>query len=406
MRLLHTSDWHVGRTFHGYSTLEAARTVLGAIPALVREHRIDVVIVAGDVYDLTNPSADAVAVLQEALVAITQTGAKVIVTSGNHDSAVRLGFAGPFTAAAGLHLVTDATTVGTPIELTDEHGTVDVYGLPYLQPELVRHLPWAPSDARTQRDVVTAAMDRVRASIAERATTNTDADPSTSNSPTRRTVAIAHTFVAGAETESSDSERAITKAPLVAGGVDAVPVNAFDGVDYVALGHIHGRAKLAEGIRYSGAALHYSFKEAGKPRGGWLVELGARGVETIEWVDLPVPRALKEIRGTFDELLTAEEWAPFTEHYVRAVYTDKNKQLEPLQRLRARFEHCAEVVHEPTERTAASTASYAERVKGKSDPEVIESFLVDVRSGDGPTATEQRILDAVIAERDAEVQLG
>ena len=393
MRILHTSDWHVGRTFHGYSTLDAAREVLGAIPATVREHRVDAVIVAGDVYDLTNPSADAVSVLQGALVSILETGAKVVVTSGNHDSAVRLGFAGPFTAAAGLHFVTDAAAVGTPIELADEHGAVDVYGLPYLQPELVRHLPWAPSDARTQHDVVSAAMSRVRESIAERASAG------------RRTVAIAHTFVAGAESESSDSERAITKAPLVAGGVDAVPVTAFDGVDYVALGHIHGRAQLAEHIRYSGAALHYSFKEAGKPRGGWLVELGAAGLDTVEWVDLPIPRALKEIRGTFDELLTDAVWEPFTEHYVRAVYTDKNKQLEPLQRLRARFEHCAEVVHEPSERVATSTASYAERVKGKSDPEVIESFLVDVRSGDGPTKKEQRILDAVIAATDAEAQL-
>lgn len=391
MRIFHTSDWHVGRTFHGYSTVEAVSTVLGAVPALVAEHNIDVVVVAGDVYDVTNPGGDAVATLQKALVAILQTGAKVVVTSGNHDSAIRLGFAAPFTSASGLHFVTAPSAIGVPITIADEHGQVDFYGIPYLQPELVRHLPWIAHDARTQKEVMSAAMAVIRDAVAKR------------SSPSTRSVVIAHTFVAGAEAASSDSERAITKSPLVAGGVDAVPVSVFDGVDYVALGHIHGRAELAHHVRYSGAALHYSFSEVGKPRGGWLVDLGPDVVESIDWVDLPVPRPLHEIRGTLDDLLTNVNWEPFTGHYVRAVYTDKNKQLEPMKRLRARFEFCAEVVHEPSERVADSTRTYAERVKGKSDREVIESFLVDVRNGDGPTEAEEMVLAEIVAGRDAEV---
>lgn len=394
MRVLHTSDWHIGRTFHGYATLDAVRGVLSAIPGIVREQGVDVVIVAGDIYDLTNPSADAVSVLQDTLVAILEAGAKVILTSGNHDSAVRLGFAGPFTAAVGLHLVTNAADVGTPIEIADGCGAVDFYGIPYLQPELVRQLPWVPSDARSQREVIDAAMGVIRDSITER------------KSEGRRSVLVAHTFVAGAEAESSDSERAITKAPLVAGGVDAVPVSAFDGVDYAALGHIHGRAQLAKHVRYSGAVLHYSFKEAGKPRGGWLVDLGAAGIEQVEWVDFPVPRPLKEVRGTFKDLLTDAQWEPFVGHYVRAVYTDKNKEIEPLQRLRARFEYCAEVVHDPADRVMGSTSTYAERVKGKSDLQVAESFMVDVRNGEGPSKTEAKILAEVITECAAEVLLG
>lgn len=374
--------------------MDAARAVLGAIPTIVREQHVDVVVVAGDVYDLTNPSADAVSVLQDTLVAIVGAGAKVILTSGNHDSAVRLGFAAPFTAAIGLHLVTNSAHVGMPIEIADEHGAVDFYGIPYLQPELVRHLPWVPSDARSQHEVISAAMGLIRESIAVR------------KSNGRRSIVIAHTFVAGAESESSDSERAITKTPLLAGGVDAVPASVFEGVDYAALGHIHGRALLAEHVRYSGAVLHFSFKEAGKPRGGWLVDLGAAGVEQIEWVDFPIPRHLKEIRGAFNDLLADPEWEPFANYYVRAVYTDKTKQIEPLQRLRARFPHCAEVVHEPSERTAGSTLTYAERVKGKTDPEVAESFLVDVRNGEGPSEIEEKILAEVIAERAGEVLLG
>lgn len=393
MRVLHTSDWHIGRNFLGYATLEAARGVLGVIPEIVREQGVDAVIVAGDIYDLTNPSADAVSVLQETLVAILDAGAKVILTSGNHDSAVRLGFAGPFTAAFGLHFVTNAGDVGTPIEIADEYGAVDFYGIPYLQPELVRQLPWVPSDARSQREVIDAAVGVIRDSITER------------KSAGRRCVVIAHTFVAGAESESSDSERAITKAPLVAGGVDVVPVDTFDGIDYVALGHIHSRAQLAQNVRYSGAALHYSFKEAGKPRGGWLVDLGADGVEQIEWIDFPIPRPLKEVRGAFNDLLTDAQWEPFVDHYVRAVYTDKNKEIEPLQRLRARFAYCAEVVHDPADRVTAATLTYAERVKGKTDPEVAESFLVDVRNGEGPSKAEEKILAEVITERETEALL-
>lgn len=393
MRILHTSDWHIGRTFHGYPTLDAARTVLGAIPGLIAEQSIDVVVVAGDVYDVTNPSAEATQVLQRAIVDMRNAGAAVLITSGNHDSAPRLGFAGPFTSEYGLHLMTSAAAVAQPLELDDDHGPVDFYGIPYLQPELVRSEPWAPGGARTQNDVVTAAMDEVRSSIADR------------RSPGRRSVVVAHTFVAGAHAESSDSERAITREPMVAGGVDAVPLSAFEGVDYAALGHIHGRMVLDDRIRYSGALLHYSFKEAGKPRGGWIVDLGPDGLSQVEWVDLPVPRPLKEIRGPLVDLLTSTEWEPFTDHYVRAIYTDKLRETEPLQRLRARFPWCAEVVHQAGEQGTERNDRYGDRVKGKSDPEVFDSFLTDVRDGEGPSDVEREIFADVVGEREA-LELG
>jgi exonuclease SbcD len=274
-----------------------------------------------------------------------------------------------------------------PITIDDEHGPVDFYAIPYLQPELVRHLPWVPQGARTQHQVIDAAMAVVRNAIAMAA---------------RRSVVVAHTFVAGVESVSSDSERAITKSPTVVGGVDAVPVASFDGPDYVALGHLHVRAELAANVRYPGAPLHYSFKEADAPRGCWVVDIGRGGVEQIEWADLPVPRPLKEIQGPLSSLLTEARWTPFERHYVRAVYTDANTQLEPMQRLRTRFEFCAEVVHAPAGRVEAVT-SYAQKVRGKSDREIADSFLFDVRNGDGPTAAEAAILDEVISQRDKEV---
>lgn len=389
MRILHTSDWHIGRTFHEHSTLEAVRAVLVAIPDIVRERNIDVVLVAGDVYDVANPSAEAVKVFQEAVLAILATGAKIVMTSGNHDSAARLGVVGAFSSASGLHVITDPASISSPIELVDEHGAVDIYGIPYLQPELIRRVDWVPEGAASQKDVVLAAMDQVREAIAARVSAG------------RRALVLAHTFVAGREDEPF-AERRIAK-PLVAGGVDSVPLNAFEGVDYAALGHIHGRAELAQNVRYSGAVLHYSFKDAGKPRGGWIIDLGPTGAET-EWVDLPVPRPLKEIKGPLAQLLSDPEWESFVNHYVRAVYTDKSRQLEPMQKLKSRFPWCAEVVHEPSEIVAASSTSYRERVKGKSDPEIVARFLGDVRNGEGQSPEEAKIIGEVIADVEGERQ--
>ena len=386
MRILHTSDWHVGRTFHGYSTISATQQVLAEFPALIKTHQIDVVIVAGDIYDLTNPAPDAVETLRDALKNILATGAKIVMTAGNHDSATRLGFAGAFSALAGLHLITDAALIGTPVQLQDEHGAIDFYGIPFLQPDLMRHLDWVPDDSRTQNQVVSAAMDVVRTEIAKRKLEK------------NRSVVIAHTFVAGAESESSDSERAITKEPLVAGGVDSVPVKVFNGPDYVALGHIHSRKELGNHIRYSGAILHNSFKEANKPRGGWLVDLNRDGLGDVVWIDLPIPRDLVEIRGTFAELLGDEKFEDFREHYVRAVYTDKTREIEPMAKLKNRFKWCAKVDWEPSSVHEESTTSYREKIQGKSDLEIIASFLVDNRNGDGASKEELVLIEDVIAE--------
>jgi len=261
MRILHTSDWHIGRTFHEYSTLEAARFVLGALPDLIKKHKIDVVVASGDIYDSGKPKSDAVEALRDISWAILDTGAKLMVISGNHDNAMGLDFAGTFSAGSGLHIFADVENLMNPVEVKDDHGSVDFYGIPFIEPIMSRHLDWIPSDAVNQHQVIGAAMEKVRESVKAR------------ESAGRRTVVLSHTFVAGAEKSTTESELPITKEPLVAGGVDNVPVETFKGIDYVALGHIHGRAELQPNIRYSGAIMHYSFKEAGKARGGWLVDL-------------------------------------------------------------------------------------------------------------------------------------
>jgi exonuclease SbcD len=184
----------------------------------------------------------------------------------------------------------------------------------------------------------------------------------------------------------------------VAGGVDNVPLEVFEGVDYVALGHIHGRLELKHKIRYSGAVLHYSFKEAGKPRGGWLVDLKPDEKPEIEWLDFPIYRPLIELRGTFQEIMTNREYEKYKDHFVRAVYTDDVRQLDAMKKLQTRFAFCAEVISEPANRADANSDSYRDRIKGKTDLEIIESFAKDVRNGQGLSTEEHKVLNQVLAE--------
>jgi exonuclease SbcD len=375
MRILHTSDWHIGRSFHGHSTLDALRGVLDALVAQVRDRAVDAVIVAGDVFDSATPAAGAYALLTDVLRALADTGATVVVTSGNHDSAARLGFQAAL-LRDGVHVVTDPATVGTPVSVADEHGPVHFYGIPYLEPVLLRAV-WP--GVRTQADVITRAMDLVRADAAARG---------------GRSVAVAHCFAAGVE-PTPHLERDIQQ-----GGLDVVPLSAFDGVDYMALGHIHGRQQLSESVRYAGAPLHYSFDEGHKPRGSWLVELGADGLGQVEWLPLPVPRGLVTLTATLDELLGDDGYAEHAGHWVRAEYTDALPQRDPMRRLLARFPYCAEVRHTPTAPREGDARTYTQRVRAaRNDAELVDSFLAHVREGEGASAREAELVGELLDER-------
>ena len=375
MRILHTSDWHIGRTFHGYSTLDALRGVLDELTAQVRAHDVDVVIVAGDVFDSATPAAACYTLLSDALRGIADAGARVVVTSGNHDSAARLGFQAGL-LRDGIHVLTDSDAVGTPLTIDDAYGPVHFYGIPYLEPALLRHR-W--EGVRTQAAVLGRAMDLVRADLAERG---------------GRSVAIAHCFAAGVE-PTPHLERDIQQ-----GGLDVVPLSTFDGVDYMALGHIHGRQRLAENVRYAGAPLHYSFGEGDKPRGSWLVDLDADGFSTVEWLALPVPRRLVTLRGPFADILADEAYADAEDAWVCVEYTDDLPEADPLRRLQQRFPFCAKVVHAPAVVRQGDRQSYVERVRAaRTDRELVEAFLSHVREGQGATEREAEILEDVLDER-------
>lgn len=371
MRILHTSDWHIGRTFHGVDLLGDQEYALSAVAELVAEESVDVVVVPGDVYDRSIPSADAIAVCNRGFEAIRAAGARIVATSGNHDSPARLGAGASFAAAGGLYLRTTVADAHRPVLLSDEHGEVAFYGIPYLEPEITRAELGVPQ-ARSHTEILAAAMARIRDDIAAR--------------PGTRTVVLAHAFVVGGE--ATGSERSIS-----VGGVETVPLGEFDGIDYVALGHLHSPQTLSESVRYSGSPLPYSFGESSHRKAVWIVDLDAAGLGAVRRREVPVVRGLSRLVGTLDELLDGAEFGRACEDYVSATLTDHARPIDAMRKLRERFPYA---VHVEWQRPQGNPdLRYRERVHGRRDTEVARSFLTDVRGE--PTDSEMRWLERAIA---------
>jgi len=359
MRILHTSDWHLGRSFHREGMLTHQGVFVDHLLEVVERERVDLVVVAGDIYDRALPQVDAVRLASEALARLASSRAKVVLTSGNHDSAHRLGFGSDLIDAAGVFIRTDAGRVATPIMLDDEHGPVAVYGIPYLDPDTVRE-PWELTN-RSHAAAMGEAMRRVREDLGGRRGA--------------RSVVLAHAFVANGSEQSvdrSDSERDIS-----VGGVQLVPTSVFDDVSYAALGHLHGRQTLTETVRYSGSPLAYSFSEANHRKGSWLVELGPDRVTRAEFVDAPVPRALTLLRGELETLLTDPALTEHEDSWVQVTLTDAVRPMQAMERLRRRFPHTLLLSFEST----APVVGALPHAQGpvRRDRELVADFIAELR---------------------------
>ena len=379
MRVLHTSDWHVGRTFHGRDLLADQAVALRALADVVADRRVDVVVVAGDLFDRAVPSADAVGVAGAALEQLRAAGAVIVVVPGNHDSAARLGQAAAFAAHGGLHLRTTVGGIGSPVLLADDAGPVAFYGVPYLEPDVTRAALGA--SARGHEAVLTAALDRVRADLATRPAGT-------------RSVLVGHAFVVGGQ--ASGSERTIT-----VGGIETVPAGVFTGIDYVALGHLHSVQQVADRVRYSGSPLPYSFGERSSRKGALLVELGPAGEVAVERVELPVVRPLSQLVGDLPDLLSARAHDAVTDHYLSVRLTDPVRPLDGMRRLQQRFPHAVHLEWAPPARVVVPLAARSGRGAGvRPDLEVAAEFL-DACRGSSPSPSERSLLaDACAAAAD------
>ena len=359
MRLLHTSDWHLGRQFHGASLLQEQAAAMDRIVALASEAEVDAVLIAGDLYDRAIPPAEAVQLFNDTLARLSRAGAAVVAIAGNHDSHVRVSIYDPLLSAFGVTIRGDVRRAAEPVLVTPRRGgaPVAIYPLPYLEPSVDGPLLAALGEAGeaadsaprlSHQEVTRRALERIRQDRASR--------------PPQRSVLVAHTFVTGGET--SDSERELT-----IGNVDRVSVETFAGFDYVALGHLHGSQQLdGPRLAYSGTPLPYSFSEQHHSKSVRIVELDAGGAATVEIVPLGVGRPLRTLEGPIDALCSDPRHDDARHAWVRVILTDDDLPLQAMARLRQRFPHVAELRHRPAEQRRATANERQQQVRQAASP--------------------------------------
>ena len=382
MRLLHTSDWHLGRTFHGASLLDEQAEALDRIVLLAQQREVDLVVIAGDLYDRAIPPAEAVSLFTETLVRLRRAEIAVVAIAGNHDSHVRVSVYDPLLTALGVTIRGAVERSSEPVLVQPRAGgaAVAVYPLPYLEPLVdgPRLLgqqggQGAEAPARFSQEVTTRlALEAIRRDLAGR--------------PGTRSVLVAHSFVAGGQ--PSDSER-----ELSVGQVDRVSVEAFSGFDYVALGHLHGSQQLdGPRLAYAGSPLPYSFSEERHRKSVRIVELAADGTPAVELVPLEVGRPLRTLEGRLEALCTDPAFEAARQARVRAILTDETLPLQAMARLRERFPHAVELRHQPPQAVRSSASDRNRQIREARSPlELAASFFAD-QQGRPPSVPEQELL--------------
>ena len=309
MKLFHLSDLHLGKRVNAFSMLEDQDYILRQILTLMDAEHPDGILLAGDIYDKSVPSAEAVQLFDWFLCELAQRRLPAFIISGNHDSPERLSFGGRLMEGSGIHLSPVYNGTVSPITVSDAYGPVHFYLLPFVKPAHVRRFfPDAPIESYT--DALTCAVSAMHINTAE------------------RNILVTHQFVTGAL--RSDSEE------LSVGGSDNVDAAAFDGFDYVALGHIHGPQNVSsERIRYSGTPLKYSFSEANHHKSVTVVELGAKGELAVRTLPLTPLHDMRELRGTYNELTYKPNWVNTnTEDYLHITLTDEEDVPDAMAKLR------------------------------------------------------------------------
>ena len=338
MRLIHLSDLHLGKRVNEFSMIEDQEYILKEILTIIKNEKPDGVIIAGDVYDKSIPSEDAMRLWDEFLISLAQKKVPVFAISGNHDSAIRFADHGVLVDSTGIHLspVYDGTVKKYTME--DGNGPVNIYLLPFIKPAVVRSI-FHDEEIKDYTDACRVAIKNMEVNTNE------------------RNVLVAHQFVTGAERCESED--------IVVGGLDNVDASVFDVFDYVALGHLHGKQKIGrETIRYCGTPLKYSFSEKDHKKSVTIVEMGKKGDVSISEVPLVPKHDLREIRGTYEELTLKENYeGTATDDYIHAVLTDEEDVPDVVGKLRVIYPNLMKLSYD-NKRTA-----FQQEIDGAEDVE-------------------------------------
>lgn len=372
MKLIHLSDLHLGKRVNEFSMLEDQQYILTEILQIIDQEKPDGVMIAGDVYDKSVPSAEAVALLDDFLVRLAKRDLQVFLISGNHDSPERMAFGGRLMAQSGVHLAPVYDGKVSPIALTDEYGPVNLYLLPFLKPAHVRRC-FPEREILTYTDALAAAIEAMGVD------------------PAQRNVLVTHQFVTGAA--RCDSEE------ISVGGTDNVDVSVFEPFDYVALGHIHGPQQVGrETVRYCGTPLKYSFSEAKHQKSVTVVELGEKGAVSVRTVPLTPMRDLAELRGTYEELTFRGfyDGTSYPRDYVHITLTDEEDIPDAVSKLRIIYPNLMKLDYD-NKRTRAGIVLEGAEDQQRSPLELLEEFY-EKQNGQ-PMGEEQRAFAKSLMER-------
>ncbi len=307
MKFLHLSDLHIGKRVNEFSMIPDQKVILQQIIEIVENEKPEAVVIAGDVYDKSIPTVEGVNLFDDFLTELSNLQVKVMLVSGNHDSADRLNYGGRIMESKGIYIAGTFTSTVKCVELEDEDGIVNFYLLPFIKPAM---LPDTFTGIETYQDAVKAVLQAT--------------EVNTSN----RNVLVAHQFiVAGSESpERCESELETL------GGLDQIDVTVFDDFDYVALGHLHGPQRIGrDTVRYAGSPLKYSFSEAKQKKSVTMVTMGEKGQVSYELIPLTPARDMVEIKGPIHALIDPKYR---TENYIHATLTDEENIVDAIGMLR------------------------------------------------------------------------
>ena len=378
MKFLHLADLHLGKRVNGFSMLEDQAHLLRQILAILDDEQPDGVLIAGDVYDKSVPSVEAVELLDGFLTELCARGVPVLLISGNHDSPERLAFGGRVMDSCGIHISPVYDGALAPVTLHDAFGPVHVWLLPFVKPAHVRR--WFPdADIESCTDAVAEAVAHMNVDTAA------------------RNVLVTHQFVTGGARSGSEE--------LSVGGTDNVDSGIFAPFDYVALGHLHGAQHIGrETIRYAGSPLKYSFSEARQHKSVTVVTLGEKGDVQVCTVALTPLRELREIRGSYDELTARSfyEHTTYRSDYLHLILTDEQDVFDAMSRLRTIYPYLMTLDYDNARTRAAGGMSVPAETERRTPPELFEALYQ--RQNHQPMSEVQRAYIAQLMEQIMEVQ--
>ncbi|MCR4733805.1 MAG: exonuclease SbcCD subunit D [Treponema sp.] len=357
MLLAHISDLHLGKSLYNYSLLEDQEYILDEIVDIIIEKKVDVLMIAGDVYDKNVAPEAGIKVLRKFLNRLVEAKIKVLIISGNHDSAERLTFGGEFMTEKGIFFSKVYDGQINPVTFEDEKGPVNFYLLPFIKPSIVQHY-FEKEKIEDYQDAVSCAIKHMKINTKE------------------RNIIIAHQNILSAQRCESEEN--------IIGGLDAISDAIFKDFDYTALGHIHKEQKIGKNnVYFCGTPLKYSISELDHQKVMPLINLGEKGKIDIEMIPLKAKRDLRQIRGTFDEIMKMSKDDPNNpEDYIDIILTDEDEVLDAMASLRTLYPNVLKLTYDNKASRAAENVEKFEGVKEKKPLEIFEAFYQSRRGSD------------------------